>query len=497
LFAGFIVGGVEMNQSKILAISFFVCLACTGLALAQSWQPLHNQPSFGASIPLLLTDGTVMVQDVGAQDWWKLTPDDTGSYVNGTWTQLASLPHGYGPYAFASAVLPGGPVIVEGGEYNFFQIDWTNQGAFYDTKNNTWTAVAPPGGWNEIGDAESVVLPDGRFMVANCCSFPFLAALLDPKTLTWTPTGANKQDSYDEEGWTLLPDGSVLTVDTENGANPTQAERYIPQLGRWISAGSTVVLLSDPSSAEIGPAVLLTDGTVFATGANSNGAGHTSIYHPPADPMQTGYWVPGPDIPDGNDMADAPAALLPSGNVLCDTNPGVANSPSKFYEYDGVKFFNVPAPPNASQESTEGGSMLVLPTGQILFTDGSSDVEVYTSKGKPHPSWDPVITSVPQELEVGPTYLIQGKQFNGLSQGAMYGDDAQMATNYPLVRITNRASGHVFYARTHEHSTMAVATGEKEVFTHFELASGTETGEAELVVVANGIASKPVSVAVH
>ncbi len=486
-----------MQRFRTLKVSFLLGFALSATALAQSWQPLKNQPSIGASNPLLLTDGTVMVQDVGAQDWWRLTPDNSGSYVKGTWTQLASLPSGYAPYAFASAVLPDGRVIVEGGEYNFFQIDWTNQGAIYDPTTNVWTVVAPPGGWNILGDAESAVLPNGTFMIANCCSFPFLAAMLDAKTLTWTPTGTGKQDSYDEEGWTLLPDGTVLTVDAENAANPTQAEKYIPASGKWVSAGSTVVLLSDPSTAEIGPAVLRPDGTVFATGANSNGAGLTSIYHPPANRSERGYWVPGPDIPNGNDMADAPAALLPDGNVLCDTNPGVANPPSSFYEYNGTEFISVPGPPNAPFESTEGGSMLVLPTGQILFTDGSQDVEIYTSSGTAQRAWAPVISSVHLNLERSQTYVIAGKQFNGLSQGAMYGDDEQMATNYPLVRITNSGSGHVFYARTHGHSTMAVATGNKKVFTHFDVPAAIETGVSTLVVVANGIVSDPVTVIVH
>jgi len=39
--------------------------------------------------------------------------------VNGTWLQLASLPPGYSPLYFASAVLPDGRLIVEGGEFNF------------------------------------------------------------------------------------------------------------------------------------------------------------------------------------------------------------------------------------------------------------------------------------------------------------------------------------------------------------------------------------------
>jgi hypothetical protein len=483
-----------MKFSRTLRTLVCVSLVTSGIALAQSWHALNNQPSFPASTSLLLTDGTIMVRDVSSRDWWRLTPDNTGSYLNGTWSRLAPLPPGYSPYAYASAVLPDGRVIVEGGEYNFFQADWTTLGAIYDPLANKWTRVAPPGGWNIMGDAQSVVLPDGTFMLANCCSFPPSAALLDPKTLTWALTGKNKLDSYDEEGWTLLPDGTVLTIDTTNG---THAEKYIPELGKWVNAGNTVVALADFLSAEIGPAVLRPDGTVFATGANSSGPGHTAIYYPPADRTKPGRWVRGPDIPDGNDMGDAPAALLPSGNVLCAANPGIANPPVTFYEFDGTKFITVPGPPNAAQDNTEGNAMLVLPTGEILLTDESSDVELYTSSGNPNPAWRPAITSVPRNLNRGASYLISGTQLNGLSQGAMYGDDAQMATNYPLVRITNRASGHVFYARTHDHSTMAVATGTKPVSTHFDLPAEMETGASDLVVVANGISSPSIGVTVH
>src|SRR5579863_5220141 len=380
-----------MKILSMRGMSLVIFIAWSGTAFSQSWQALQNQPSFNADIHLLLTDGTVVVQEAGSGNWWRLTPDNSGSYVNGTWTQIASLPAGYGPSAYASAVLPDGRVIVEGGEYNFGQLEWTNLGAIYDPIANKWSPVDPPPGWTILGDAESVVLPDGTFMVANCCAFPFTAALLDAKTLTWTFTGVNKQDLYDEEGWTLLPDGTVLTVDVANAAHPLHAEKYVPELGKWISAAGTRVLLSDPPTAEIGPAVLRPDGTVFATGASSTHAGHTSVYHPPANRMDPGTWVPGPTIPDKNDMGDAPAALLPNGNVLCDTDSGIGNPPTTFYEYDGIKFTKVPGPPNAGHDGTEQGSMLVLPTGQILFTDDTSDVEVYTSRGKPDPAWAPTI----------------------------------------------------------------------------------------------------------
>jgi hypothetical protein len=77
--------------------------AAGALPLSPSRQLLTNQPPVldyvdcGPGNPLLLTDGTVMMADDGCQDWWKLTPDEFGNYVNGTWTQLASLPPGYSP----------------------------------------------------------------------------------------------------------------------------------------------------------------------------------------------------------------------------------------------------------------------------------------------------------------------------------------------------------------------------------------------------------------
>jgi hypothetical protein len=97
----------------------------------------------------------------------------------------------------------------------------------------------------------------------------------------------------------------------------------------------------------------------------------------------------------------------------------------------------------------------------------------------------------------GSTYKISGKQFNGLSQAAAFGDEFQTATNYPLVRITNGSTGHVFYAKTHNHSTMAVATGSAIVSTNFDVPATMETGASTLEVVANGIPSAPVSITVN
>jgi hypothetical protein len=475
------------------------------------WQALNNQPTFlstscyGAANPLLLTDGTVIIQDGGCSDWWRLTPDNTGSYVNGTWTQIASLPAGYAPLYHSSAVLPDGRLIIEGGEYNLFSAVWTNLGVIYDPLADAWTPVNPPSGWNTIGDAQSVVLPSGVFMQANCCTRG--SALLNPHDLTWKDTGFHKFDPNDEEGWNLLPNGLVLAVDAyvpippfSYHPNGTHSELYNPATGDWSSAGSTVVQLWDSAAAcgglsvatfELGPGVLRPDGTVFYMGANSCGAAHTSIYD-----SYAGTWTPGPDFPDALDIADGPAALEPNGKVLMMASPGFGLTPSTFLEWDGRSLTIVPGTPNAPNDSSFYGNMLVLPTGQILLTDFSTDIEVYN----PAPAWNlhyaPVVEHAPAGVTPGMTYDVIGYGFNGVSQGAAYGDDVQAATNFPLVRITNNKTGHVFYSRTHDHSSMAVASPEL-VKTHFDVTAGQELGDSTLEVVVNGVASQPVPVVVH
>ena len=477
---------------------------------AGTWTPLANQISLfdGIGNPILLTDGSVLVQDAGFNDWYRLTPDRSGSYVNGTWTQIANAP--YNPLYHSTQVLPDGRMIIEGGEYLCTFVPaacnptWTNLGAIYDPVADAWTAVSPPSGWDTIGDAQSIVLANGTYMQANCCTDQ--AALLDPRTLTWSPTGTGKYDPNDEEGWTLLPSGEVLTVDAYVPIKPfpympagTNSELYDPWSGMWSSAGGTKVQLWDSSAAcggeqvasfELGPGVLRPDGTVFYAGANQCGAGNTAIYD-----SYRGTWRSGPQIPGGNDAADAPAALEPNGKVLLMTSPGFGNTPVSFYEWDGRSLTGVPGTPNAPTDSSYYGNMLVLPTGQILLTDFSNDIEIYTPTGTPNPAWRPVVVFTSPILAPGHSYALAGIRLSGMSGGAAYGDDTQAATNFPVVRITNLKTGHVFYSRTHDFSRVAVASNDI-AWTKFDVPAGQEPGLSKLEVVASGVASYPVTVLV-
>jgi hypothetical protein len=513
------------------------------VASGGTWQTLKNPPPIpeiidpsgtdfgpgGAVAPLLLTDGSVLIQDAGpfGEDAkiFKLTPDINGSYVNGTWTQLASKP--FISFAAAQAVLADGRVIIEGGEYSNYEYDFllTNQGAIYDPVTNAWTSVPPPPFFADlyppratfaphpIGDSASVVLPDGTFMLADKMSRQ--AGLLNPKTLTWTETGTGtKNDLNDEEGLTLLPDGSVLTIDCYTDfhfglvpsypANPTNSEIYDTETGQWSSGGSTIKTLTDPILSETGPALLRPDGTVFALGSSGN----SSIYS-----TRARRWSLGPTLPISPQgyqytAQDGPAALLPNGHVLVAASGGAANGgysnpPVGFFEFDGHRFIAEPTIPNAANDTSGSISLLGLPTGQILSVDGSLDVEIYTPDGedengeREHDSEsEPVITSAPRLLSAGNSYRLEGIRLNGMSQGSAFGDEVQDATNYPLVRFIHLRTNHVFYGRTHDHSSMAVAS-DRISSTHFEVPANMEPGLSRLEVVANGIASRPVIVYVE
>lgn len=456
-----------------------------------TWAALAHQPSFPIGTMLLLTDGTVMCQSGGSRSWWRLTPDESGSYVAGTWTQLADM-HNSRLY-YASAVLRDGRVLVAGGEYSDAGPD-TDTAEVYDPVADTWTSIGNPG-WGHLGDAAASLLADGRLLAGNLSDGR--TALYDPAANAWTATGTMAARS-NEESWTLLPDGSVLTVSC---ANHPHAERYIPSTGTWISAGSTPVDLVQSSSIEIGPALLMPDGRVFCAGAT----GHTALYTPSGDTAGTGSWTAGPDFPADAQgrllkAKDAPGALLPNGRVLCVAGPagdaaGDWPTPTMFFEFDGASLTRVADPPNADQVIYQG-RMLLLPTGEVLYGAQTAALYAYQPDPGGDPGWAPTITSVPTSLGIDGTYTLTGTQLNGLSQAVGYGDDAQMATNYPLVRLVGTYSGKVRYLRTAQHSTMAVATGTEAVSTQFTVPNDLEFGPYELSVVANGIASPPVAVTV-
>jgi hypothetical protein len=167
--------------------------------------------------------------------------------------------------------------------------------------------------------------------------------------------------------------------------------------------------------------------------------------------------------------------------------------PISFFEYDPAAntITQAPTPPNNNQQLF-WSRMMLLPTGEVLFSPSSNDIRVYTPDGAPHETWRPTITAVTPQQGVLPwlvdSFVLTGTQLNGLSQANMYGDDCYPATNYPLVRLRDPQTNAVTYARTYEFSTMGVATGAALQSCRFAMPNVPD-GTYELTVVANGISS--------
>src|SRR5262245_15647909 len=504
-----------------LGFALLFIVGYSGPAEAQpQWTALTNAPGAFLDNCNLLLDGTVVCHVYNTNRWRRLKPDINGIYQNGTWSDIANMPDGvdthfgcnpcvYRPLYFASAVLADGRLVVIGGEYNNLVAVWTNIGFVYDPTTNTWsTQLAEVFGGGRIGDSSGIVRSDGTFLLSDIATGNIEA--LNLGTLSFAalnPPG--KDDPNNEENWHILPDGTILTVDSRIAS---AFEIYDPMTNSWLPRGTTAVNLADccgavdgvGNSKEVGPGVLRPDGGLVYFSGNS--LGQNAVYD-----TTTGTWshaasmdfplVPGQTYHFA--VADGPASLLPNGNVLVMASPVINgdpfNAPSHFYELDGSNnLTQVVDSPNAASFNSYQGRMLLLPTGHVLLTAynqvATQDVVLYSNGGGPQNAWRPVITTAPNQVVSGNTYSISGTLFTGFSEGASYGDDAQASTNYPLVRITNIASGHVFYAKTHGHSRMGVvAVGSSEVVTtQFDEPAGLEAGPSNLVVVVNGIPSLPV-----
>src|SRR5258706_8319936 len=106
--------GSNARSSMALFVILLGLLVPAQAPAVGSWSSLVNlapdSPTHRTGHMLLLSDGTVMVQNYDQPGWFLLTPDSHGSYLNGTWTTIASMHSGRGYYS--SVLLTDGRVFV-------------------------------------------------------------------------------------------------------------------------------------------------------------------------------------------------------------------------------------------------------------------------------------------------------------------------------------------------------------------------------------------------
>ncbi len=491
-------------MKKIYTPLFFIF--CIGFisptlhAQTGTWTKITtNAPNYNEGVTLLMTDGSVICHNSSGGGygigWDRLTPNASGSYINGTWSAIA--PMLYDGLYFSSQVLPDGSVYVAGGEYGA----GATHGEVYSPFSNTWTKCdSIPLGWN-IYDGNSEILYDGTVLEGPQIASYGGTLIYHPTTNKYT-IGPSALYGHDEASWLKLRDSSVLFV----GIGSTSSNRYIPQTQTWVNDGTVPGNLYDSYGLESGPAFLLPNGKAIFFGAT----GYNAIYTPSGN-TGPGTWATADSFPIINGartgMPDAAAAMMVNGKILCGVSPvptasnNVWRTPVYFVEYDYTTntFAQVTSIfPGQGSDSLKGYTsyqlnMLDLPDGNVLVSVAQSGISnqyfIYTPGSAAIPEGKPTINNIYQTSCY--SYNITGKLFNGISEGAGYGDDWQCETNYPIVRLTN--GSNVYYTQTSKWNRIgAVQTDSLEDTAQFTLPINLPIGTYSLVLTANGFASNPV-----
>ena len=451
-----------------------------------TWRTITNfAPHYNEGGMLLLTDGSVLVKTSAGSGygttWDKLTPVN-GNYQNGTWSTIATM--NKDRLYFSGQVLPDGRVYVCGGEYG----TGGKYGEVYNPKTNSWTMTGTAALGNPfpnvVSDANSELLYNGKVLQASVDeSGVNLNYLWDPVANTYSAT-ANCLRVDNEAVWVKLPDSSVLFLDNYS----TTSERYIPKTGTWVNDGVSPVNLYDPYGFEAGAGYTLPDGRVFFIGSTP-----TTAFYTPSGNTSAGTWAAGPALPLNLGAADAASAMMANGKVLIiiSPTPTSANhfpSPAYYFEFDYTTntFTEVTAP--GGGDTTSNGcyisNTLDLPDGTVMFVNqGYDQYYQYVPVTAPLAAGKPTIGNISRTN--CDSFSIAGTMFNGITEGAAYGDDWQMSTNYPIVRLTSGSS--VYYATTYNWNRIgAVCTGSLPDTAIFALPSGMPVGTYSVQVVVNG-----------
>ncbi len=370
---------------------------------------------------------------------------------------------------------------------------------------------------------------------------------------TWTATASTAATASlnttgdNEDNWLLLPNGDVLDYEVRlSDANVSASgQLYVPaggaipandiaanggvatSVGQWVNASTGLIQLTSSGlgNGDLGPGVLLPFYAPFngPAGMYFGASGSTAFYNP-ADNTWTSSTTnvfdaePTYNIPGGANNVqlgsqDGPAAVLPDGEVLVALSPpgtgGAYPGPTRLYLFNpnlttgasASAFTDVTAPDStlastANPANSPGNcyheSMLVLPTAQILMSDNTNTLWLYTPTGTtatPLPGTQPTITSITINPATG-LPQITGTNLNGPTEGAYYGDDQEMSSNYPLVQLTDLA-GNITYATSSNWQTGIVGAGDPTV--DFALPAGKTLADyATVTVSAEGLLSASV-----
>ncbi|MBV9745191.1 MAG: hypothetical protein JO099_15630 [Acidobacteriia bacterium] len=436
---------------------------------------------------VLLTDGNVLVGD--------LTTGNTHFYnpTMNIWTQSGTKNYKDANDEEGWSWISAGAFVT----YDIFQsigtAGMTNGGMYaerYDLATGTWSSISPSDG------SANGSIPQ--------LSSQSLGAELGPQT--------------------FLPNGKLLII----GATQNSA-LYDPSTNTWSAGPQTMGSLNgiaSPFGSDDAPSGLLPNGhVIFAADAGPSAVkssgnittGSPIITNIPSTAtFQVGWSVSGNGIPSGSSITsvDSPTQVhinkAATATIANDpiTWGGTFSIPTQLFDYNPTTNTTSPIAPVPPDQPTLNqlpafvSHMLVLPTGQLLYSDGTSQFNgatfvtqlyIYDAGGAPNPLQRPVINNF-SFTGTAKVFTLTGQRLNGKSQGAFYGDDSEMDENFPVVRLTN-AAGVVLYCKTTNWSATGIdGTGAQTVTV--TLNPLIAPGNYSMVVSGAGISSYPVGVSI-
>ena len=212
------------------------------------------------------------------------------------------------PSLIAAMPLADGRVLVEG------CADPCNSviAGFYDPAAGTFKDA----GSQFAGGGPGVVLADGRVLIVGGCPANYVgtkAQIFDPGSGVFSPAGLMTNGCADINTATLLLNGKVLFVGSDEYPDPADASLFDPVTGTFANVGPAI------APREFAAATLIPDGTVLFTGGQlpgGNGQAVSEFYRPASGTFSSaGNMVAGRHFHTSTLLGDGTALIAGGFNI--------------------------------------------------------------------------------------------------------------------------------------------------------------------------------------